>query len=351
MAEAGERTEKATPKRRSEARDRGQVARSEEVNSTAVLLAGLGLLLLASGHFGRVLGANAGYLFSQAHILRADNPDGLAILLGENLRVMLVAVAPILLAVLVAGLLANVSQVGLHVSPTALSLNLGKLNPVNGMKRFFQKRAFFDAIKNLFKIGLIAWVAAGVVRELRGELSSAGLLSVAGAVALGKAALTKLAVRVLLLLAALAVIDWVFQKWQYEQNLKMSRTETKQEYKDLEGDPQIKARVRHIQLETARRRMLAAVPRADVVVTNPDHFAVALQYTPGQAAPRVVAKGRNHLAETIKRIARESRVPVLENKPLARALYRGVKLGALVPESLYQAVAEVLAYVYRLRKA
>ena len=131
----------------------------------------------------------------------------------------------------------------------------------------------------------------------------------------------------------------------------MTKTETKQEYKDLEGDPQIKARVRAIQLETARKRMLADIPTADVVVTNPDHLAIALKYDRQEAAPKVVAKGRNHLAEKIKQIARQARVPVIENKPLARLLFPQVKVGEFIPENLYQAVAEVLAYVYRLRKA
>ena len=154
-----------------------------------------------------------------------------------------------------------------------------------------------------------------------------------------------------MLLAVLAVGDWTFQKWQHEDKLKMSKQEVKEESKDTEGDPQIKARIRGLQLEASRKRMLSDVPGADVVVTNPTHFAVALRYTPGDAAPRVVAKGADHLAATIKRIARENRVPVLENKPLARALYREVKVGMAIPESFYQAVAEVLAYVYRLKKA
>ncbi len=348
---SGDRTEKATPKRREEARRRGQVARSQEINSTGVLLAGTTLILLGAGHMGRVLGSNASYLLGQAHLLRADNLPGLHELCAANLNVMLEAMAPLLLAVLLAGVAANISQVGFHISAEALAFRFEKLNPINGVKRFFNKRALFELVKNLLKITIIAWVAAGVLGGLQRELLGAGLLSVAGIIQTGKAALGQLLYKILGALALLAVLDWIFQKWQHEETLRMSRAETKQEHKDLEGDPQIKARVRAIQLETARRRMLADVPRADVVVTNPDHLAVALSYESGQPAPRVVAKGRNHLAATIKRVAREARVPVLENKPLARALYRSVKVGGLVPESLYQAVAEVLAYVYRLRRA
>lgn len=347
----GERTERATPRRRIEARGRGEVARSEEVNSTLVLLVGVTMVLLGGGHMAGVLGRNAAYLFGQAHVLRVDNLGGLSALIGGSAEAMLVALAPLLLGVLLAGLGGNLAQVGFHFSLQPLGLNLDRLNPVSGMKRFFNKRAGFTLLKNLFKIGMISLICWATVRGLSGDLSAAGLLSVAGATHLGKVALAKLLYKLLALLAVLALFDWVFQKWQYEENLKMSRVEVKQEHRDLEGDPQIKARIRHIQIQTARRRMLADVRRADVVVTNPDHFAVALRYEPGQPAPRVVAKGRNWLAQVIKRVAREARVPVLENKPLARGLYAGVKVGAFVPERFYQAVAEVLAYVYRLRRA
>jgi flagellar biosynthetic protein FlhB len=160
-----------------------------------------------------------------------------------------------------------------------------------------------------------------------------------------------LAYQLAAMLSLLAALDWAFQKWQHEENLKMTLQEVKEENKDMEGDPQVKARIRAIQMETARKRMLADVPKADVVVTNPTHFAVALKYAEGEAAPRVVAKGQDLLAQTIKRIARDHRVPVIENKPLARALHKHVKVGAFIPDDLYQAVAEVLAYVYRLKRS
>ncbi len=351
MAEGGERTERASPRRREEARRKGEVARSEEVNSAFVLLAGVTLLLVGAGQMSTTLGRNAAYLFSQAHVLKSDNVGGLQALVGGNAAVMLKALAPLLIGIFAAGLAGNLMQVGFHASAEALAFKPEKLNPFTGMKRFFNKRAAFELGKQVLKIVLIALLAWTTVRGLTGDLSAAGLLSLDGITDLGKGALAKLLYRLLALLAVLAVVDWIFQRWQHEQNLKMTKAEVKQEYKDLEGDPQIKARVRAIQLETARRRMLADVPKADVVVTNPDHFAVALSYRAGAPAPRVVAKGRNHLAQTIKRIAREARVPVLENKPLARSLFRSVKVGGFVPESLYQAVAEVLAYVYRLRRA
>ena len=347
----GDRTERATERRRDEARRKGQVARSQEVNAVIVLVAGVSLVLAGSGRMGTVLSGNAAYLLGQAHVLRADSAGALGALATGNLLVMVEALAPVLLGLLVAGFGANVLQVGFRAEASALAFNGDRLNPLHGFKRFFGRQAGFELLKNVLKIGLISLLAYQTIRGALGDMASSSLLSLEGITHLGRAVLARMLFRIAALLAVLAVADWIFQKWQYEENLKMSKSEVKQEHKDLDGDPQIKARVRHIQFEAARRRMLADVPRADVVVTNPDHFAVALVYTPGQAAPRVVAKGRDHLAQRIKAIARDARVPVLENKPLARALYRNVKVGALVPESLYQAVAEVLAYVYRLKRS
>jgi len=353
MAEgqSGDRTEKATPKRREQARKKGQVARSMELNGAVVLLTGISVLLLSSGYMARLLGENASYLFSQSHVLRTDTIFGLQAVLAGNLGLLLKVMAPLVAALLLAGLLVSVLQVGIHASAEAVAFKLDKLNPVNGFKRFFSKRTFFDLVKHMLKIGLIAWIAATTLRGRMDDLLEAPVLSLPGIVDLSRSSFAVLMFKLLVLMFLLALIDWAFQKWQYEENLKMTKTEVKQEFKDLEGDPQIKARVRAIQLETARKRMLADIPTADVVISNPDHLAIALRYDRHEAAPKVVAKGRNHLAEKIKSIARRTRVPVIENKPLARLLFPLVKVGGFIPENLYQAVAEVLAYVYRLRKA
>jgi flagellar biosynthetic protein FlhB len=265
--------------------------------------------------------------------------------------VLVAAILPLLSVLLIAGFGANVAQVGFHASAEALAFKTEKLNPLTGMKRFFQKTAAFDMLKNVLKIGLVGLLAWWTIDGLMGELIAAPLLSLPGVVALGKGSFVKLMARLLAFTVLVALADWVWQKRQYEENLKMSKYEVKQEYKELEGDPQIKARIRGLQFEMARKRMLADVPTADVVLTNPTHYAVALRYEAGGAAPVVVAKGQDHVAAVIRKIARKARVPVLENKTLARALYRQVDVGSLVPESLYQAVAEVLAYVYRLRKS
>jgi len=353
MAESsgGDRTERATPKRRREARDKGQVARSMEVNGAIILLTGITMLLLSSGHLARVLQTNATYLFAQAHALEPDNLLGVKEILVGNISLLLKALAPLVLALFIAGFGANVLQVGFHASAEALAFRAEKLNPITGIKRFFGKKAAFELVKNLVKILLIAVIGYHTVRGLLPDLLGSPLFPLTAILSLGKVAFAKLMFKLLALMILLALVDWVFQKWQYEQNLKMTKVETKQEAKDTEGDPQVKARMRAVQLEAYRQRMLAAVPTADVVVTNPDHLAVALKYEQGAPAPVVVAKGRNHLAEKIKKIARKTRVPILENKPLARALFPLVKVGEMIPESLYQVVAEVLAYVYGLRKS
>ena len=353
MADApgGEKTEKATPRRRDKALEQGQVALSQEVNSTLVLLAGFSLLFATAGYMARTLNDNARYLFSQAHVLMITDPDTLFEMAAANFGIILKSIAPLMGAILIFGIAANLLQVGWHVNLSAMNFRWENINPINGMKSIFSRKAFFELVKNILKIVIISLVAWWTVSGERLDLLTGALITLTGATDLARSAMALLVYRLVAVLALVAIMDWVFQKWQYEENLKMTKQELKEEYKDLEGDPQIKARVRAVQIEMARNRMLAEIPQADVVVTNPTHFAVALKYETGDSAPRVVAKGQDELAQTIKKIARKSRVPVIENKPLARGLHKSVKVGGYIPDEFFKAVAEVLAYVYRLRKA
>ena len=353
MAEStgGERTERATERRRGKALEKGQVALSQEVNSAIVLLAGFSLLFVAAHHMRHLLGDNARYLFSQSHIFLVENPYALVEMARANLTVIIVSLAPLMLGILVFAFLANVLQVGWNVNISAMAFRAENLNPINGIKSIFGKRATFDLFKNLLKITIIAALAWHTVLSLGADLPGTAELSVEALLILGTKSIAVLAYRLVAFMVVLALIDWAFQKWQHEEKLKMTKQEVIEEQKDTEGDPQVKARIRAIQLEAMRKRMLSEVPLADVVVTNPTHFAVALRYTAGDMAPRVVAKGADNLAATIKRIARENRVPVIENKPLARALHKVVDVGAFIPDELYQAVAEVLAYVFRLKRS
>jgi flagellar biosynthetic protein FlhB len=353
MAEgsSGERTEQATGRRREKALEEGQVALSQEVNGVLVLLLAFSLLFVVAGFMGRVLNDNARYLFGQAHIFLLDNPFALVEMATANFSVILKALAPIMGTVLVAGFAANVLQVGWNVNVSAMAFRWSKLNPVSGIKQIFSKKAAFEMVKNILKIAIISSMAWVTINGVLGKVVGTSLLTLDGAADVGRSTMMLLVYRMLALIAILAAADWAYQKWQHEEDLKMTKQEVKEEAKDLEGDPQIKARIRSMQIENLRRRMMADVPTADVVVTNPTHFAVALKYVPGDPAPKVVAKGADHVARKIKEIARDNRVPVIENKPLARALHKVVEVGAYIPDELYKAVAEVLAYVYRLKKS
>ncbi len=349
--ETGEKTEAGTGKQREKAREEGTVAKSQEVSSAILLLVGMTILVAGGAHFSRVLGENASYLFSQAHILAPSNQFGIRELMSNNMQVIGIALAPLLTGVLIASIAANVMQVGFKITPKSLEFKGSKLNPIAGMKKFFQATVYFDLGKNLIKIGLISVLAYYTIKGVMDQVVSMPLLSLPAVVSFAKVIFIKLMAKLLFLMAVIAVFDWFWQKHRYEDNIKMTKHEVKQESKDVEGDPQIKARIRNMQFEMSRKRMLADVPTADAVITNPTHFAVAIKYIAGQAAPIVVAKGQDNIAQIIKKIARKHRVPVIENKPLARGLYAQVEIGNPIPESLFQAVAEVLAYVYRLKKA
>ncbi len=353
MAEdvGGEKTEKATGRRREKARSQGQVAKSQEVNGAALLLVGMIVLVASSGHFANVLGRNTAYLLSQSHVLGPTNTWGVRELLSGNVEVLVAALAPLLGALLIAAFAGNVMQVGFHASAQSLAFKTEKLNPVTGMQKFFRKTMAFELLKNVMKIGLIALLAWWTIGGLMGQIAGTAVLPLPEVLAVGKSGFMVLMARLLAFMIVLALVDWAWQKYQHEENLKMSKHEIKQENKEMEGDPQVKARIRGLQFEMARKRMLADVPKADVVITNPTHYAVAVRYVPGSPAPVVVAKGQDHVAAVIRKIARNARVPIIENKPVARALYRQVEVGKTIPESLFQAVAEVLAYVYRLKKA
>ena len=350
MASDQERTERATPKRREEARRRGQVAKSREASATAVYLAVIVVLYFWGPTMLRTLLSVTRGVLAQAAALDVDK-GSLELLALQLLGRSALIVGPLFAAGLAAAVLGNVLQFGFLFTGEALALDLNRLNPVEGFGRFFSKQALAEMAKSLLKLGAVAYLAFGVVRrEMGGDLPGLAGMDSWGITAYTARVSFGILVRVFWFLVVLSVLDYAFQRWQYEERLKMTRQEVKDEYKQREGDPQVKARVRAIQREMARRRMLAEVPEADVVVTNPTRLAVALAYDPARApAPRVVAKGADFLAEKIREVAREHGVPVVEDKPLARALYHGVKVGGLIPENLYRAVAEVLAYVYRLQ--
>ena len=255
-----------------------------------------------------------------------------------------------LLGVAAAAVLSNYIQVGSLFSWEAVQPDFAKINPWKGLGRLFSRQAAAELAKSIFKFAIIGWVAYATIRAEWAQIVSLWNLEAGQIFRYVGQVSFQLFLKTVLVMAALAGLDYAFQRWSYEKSLRMTRREVQDEFKQTEGDPLIKSRIRSIQRELARRRMMAEVPKADVIITNPTHLAVALQYQyKDMSAPKVVAKGAELVAEKIKEIAKAHGVPLVENKPLAQALYKTVDLGQTIPSSLYRAVADILAYVYRLR--
>ena len=345
-----EKTERATPKKREEARKKGQVAKSREVVTTVVFVGALLTLYFYSPRFlDQLLNMMRGFL-SQATTLQVT-PANFNLLSQQVLHQLLLLTAPILIATMVTALLGNVMQVGFLLTGEPLTPKLDKLDPLKGLSKMVSKQSLMELAKSMAKILIVGYIAYLVVRkEFFVSLPTLGDQEVGGILFYVSRVSFTILIRVLGFMVILSILDYAFQRWQYEEQLKMTKQEVKDEYKQREGDPQIKARVKRVQRELARKRMLADVPHADVIITNPTHLAVALKYDSNRGpAPVVVAKGADFLAEKIRGIARSHGVPLVEDKPLARALYKTVKLGAPIPENLFRAVAEILAYVYSLK--
>ena len=343
------KTEKPTAKRLEEARKKGQVSKSMEVNTFAVLLSGLLTLFFAATFiYGHLTGIMA-FVLSNAAQISIEGAD-FFFFIEEKVRLAALVLAPIAIVVFFMAVLSNLVQIGLNFSAEAVTPQISRIDPIKGFSRLFSARALMDLFKSVSKIAIIG---ATAYLTIRGELENIVPLADMSPAQIGSY-VARISFEIFLktcwVLAVLAVLDFAFQKWQYIRDLRMTKEEVKEEHKQTEGDPQVRARVRTLQREMARRRMMARVPEADVVVTNPLHLAVALLYDPEQSeAPVVVAKGQALIAEKIKEIALEHEVPIIENKPVAQALYKSVELGEMIPVMLYQAVAEILAYVYRLK--
>ncbi|OCC16091.1 Flagellar biosynthesis protein FlhB [Dissulfuribacter thermophilus] len=344
-----ERTEKATPRRRQEAREKGQVAKSRELASVSVLLGGLFTLYWGSAFFYHQLTICLRYYFGRVGSISIDDTNilGVSYLIIKQLFVIL---APIFLVVVVLAILSNILQFGFIFTSEPLVPKFSRINPLEGVKRLFSAQSFAELLKSLFKVAVVGYVAYVTVRAefenipLMLQKSPFQILAYLGQVSFA------IFWKTCAVMIVLSILDYLFQRWDFEKNLRMTRQELKEEFKQTEGDPQVKSRIRSIQREMARKRMMAEVPEADVVITNPTKLAVALRYEPGAMdAPKVVAKGSGYVAQRIKDIAYEHDVPVVENKPLAQSLFRSCNVGDIIPESLYKVVAEVLAYVYRLK--
>jgi len=347
--ETGEKTEDPTSRKLQKARDEGQVGKSQEVPSVVILLSGV----IAVFFFSSFLFTNIIDVMRQSFVFTSI-PD-VSITYISHLMIkyagkFFIIVAPILICVLFAALFANIAQVGIKISSKALQIKFSKLNPIKGFQSKFSSRSVMELFKSVGKLIIIFVVTYFAVI---GEMDNMFRLydnSVFQILIFLMKLSFKIFIWVLIYMAFLAALDFAYQKWKFNEDQKMTKQEVKDEHKEVEGDPKIKSRIRQIQYEAARKRMMAEVPEADVVVTNPTHLAVALKYDALKMdVPRIVAKGSGIIAENIKKLAKEHDVPVIEDKPLARNLYKNVEIGEDIPSDLYQAIAELLAYVYKLK--
>lgn len=344
-----DKTEEATPRKKSDARKKGQIPKSKEVSMALTLLVSALVMLIWGGYVGsQAKSTMAAFLNSYLSVsLNYESLKGIAFITMWRLGAMLL---PVVLPILIIGVMANLLQTRGLVTAQTLKPDFSKLNPINGFKRMFSMRAFMELFKDTVVIIIVGFIGYKFIKDNYTYIMTLSDLNFEGVAR----AVLKLTVdiffRVTLVMIIIAIIDYIFQNFQYKKDLKMSKQEVKEEYKQDEGDPQIKNKIKQKQREIGMRRMMQEVPKATVVVTNPTHVAVALKYEDGKNdAPVVVAKGLDAVAFRIKKVAAENDVPVIENRPLARLIYEEVDIDMEIPAEMYQAVAEILALVYKMR--
>ena len=343
----GEKTEEPTAKKRADARKKGQVGRSQELNTAFVLLIGFFSLKLLWDSIYLAIASYTTYVF--ANLNQPVDTENIVRLFIGIMEILAKTALPIMLFIMLIGLAVNFFQVGLNFNTEAIEFKLDKLNPINGFGRIFSKRSLVELAKSFFKILVIGFFLYRFIHEQIIAMPQFMFFDLTTSLALVAEIIFRMAFIVIGVIMIMAVADYGYQNWQTTQDLKMTKQEVKDEMKQTEGDPQIKGKIRQKQRQMAMARMMKEVPKADVIITNPTHYAVALAYEKGMVAPTVLAKGQDLVAQRIKELGREARVPIVENKPLARAIYAAVQIGDAIPQELYQAVAEVLAYVYRLK--
>lgn len=346
-----EQTEKATPKRREEARKRGQVPRSADLPGAAIFLASVfvvhaflqatmnGLHATATSTLSRIAEHGDPTIHS-VWLLFLQAFGGFGVLLG-----VLFAVA------IVIGVLANVLQFGVVFTMKPITPSLSKLNPMTGLQRMFSKQILVNLGKQVLKLGAVAIIVATTIAGNVGVLAQVGQATPTAIVNMTAEIIYQIAWKFGLMLVIVGLLDYAYERWQFEESIKMSKQEVKDEYRQAEGNPEAKSALKRRQREFARRRMMAAVPRATVVVTNPTHFAVALEWDEvAMDAPVVIAKGADLVAKRIRDIATEHKIPIMENPPLARSIYKSVDIDQAIPPNMYAAVAQVIAFVYKLKR-
>ncbi len=348
--DSGEKTEEPTQQRKLDFRKKGQVAQTKELSSVLALFGGSLALWFLGSFFLEQLTEVFEFCFA-GHLVESVRSGNMFPAFKFAAYKGLYLLFPILLMSGVLAILSSISQVGFVKNEEALKPSLKKINPANGLQRIFGLRGLMEGIKALAKVILILTVIVLIMKSEVMFIPQLVRFSLEQIIAYMGSLAFKLLMSAALFLLLVAGLDFFYQRWELDKKMKMSKQEVKEEHKSLEGDPLIKSRIRRIQREMASKRMMDAIPKADVIITNPTHIAVAIQYDmKSMIAPQVIAKGADLLAEKIKKKAQEHHIPILENKPLARVLYKTIKIGQTIPRELYTAVAEVLSYVFKLKK-
>ncbi|AFN75376.1 Flagellar biosynthetic protein FlhB [Melioribacter roseus P3M-2] len=349
--EGQEKTEQPTGKKLEDARQKGQVAKSSEINSLAIFGSGLIIVFLFKSYIGGQFYEFSTDIFSKLNQVEMSH----TVLQTYALRwgvFYLMLMMPILIAVFIASIVSNVSQVGFRITPEAISFSLDKFNPLKGIKRIlFSTRSFVELGKSLLKLVIISIFTYFIISELIRKSIQLIDLSIEDTVEFMLDSSFSLIWKIVLFFVVIAAVDYIFQRYKFRKDMMMTKEEVKEELKQTEGDPVVKGRIKKEMMMAARRRMMHEVPKADVVITNPTHVAVALRYEMGKdGAPKVVAKGLDLVAQQIKKIAAENNVPMYEDVELARALYKTCEIGDEIPANLFKAVAQILAYIYQMKK-
>ncbi len=345
-----EKTEQASGKRLTEGREKGQVAKSIEINSFVIFSAGMLMIFFTQHYMSKHITDLATNSFNSFDIHNI-NQDTFTIIIRRTILTFLITLAPILGALFVVALVAGIGQVGFHFSVKALAPKFGKFNPITGIKKLLiSPRSLIEVAKSLIKLALIGGLTYSIISEFVLKSETLVEMSIPQILTFMVDSAYTLIWKLALAYFLIASADFVYQKVKHKKEMMMTKQEVKEENKQTEGDPQIKARIRKVQFQAAKNRMMQKVPKADVVITNPTHYAIALKYDMSKnIAPKVLAKGVDELAQRIKQIALENNVPLHEDRELARALYRICDVGDEIPSTLFKAVAQVLAYVYQLK--
>jgi flagellar biosynthetic protein FlhB len=343
-----DKTEQPTGKKLSDARQKGNVPQSREVPSVLILAGSVAVLFFGGSWMLQRLQEVMHAIYQRAGTMHMATGT-MHTLFWEVFYSTIVILIPLMLVVMSAGVIGNVAQFGFLITGEKLTPDFAKMNPISGIKKLFSLRSLVELGKSLIKLLIIGTVAYIVIRRNLGDIPGLMQLSVPDILGFIGHVSFELAFYTCMALFLMAVLDFSYNRWQHTRDLKMTKQEVKDEFKQREGDPSVKARIRSVQREMARQRMMEAVPEATVVITNPTHLAIAIRYEEGMQAPTVVAKGAGYVAQKIKSIAAENDVPLVENKPLARTMFKLTEIGDFIPAELYRAVAEILAYVYRLK--